>query len=239
MGSKEDESNRIYFERAGDQWKPRTIPPLLLGTPPKPDSLLASDAEYYLIYTIFNSWFGEDKFSTAYEQYSEEGIINDWSAFWIGSKEEENKRIYFDRAGEQWQIRAMSESSTSTPTTSPTSPSTFQIWEIVDETGHTATLTVDSKGNFIGSGWVGSTPSGTYDIPITNGVMSGTSMDFHTSASYDNGQGTISGIGSGTLNQQFPFAKSASGVWSGTISDPLGTRAFSIKWTATRKSEQQ
>ena len=206
-----------------------TLPP---GTPAKPISLLASDAEYYLIYTTFENW-GFD-FNTLYEKYSNEGIINNWAWFWIGSEEDENKRIYFDRVGDQWKPRTIPVPLTSTP---PKPPSTVQIWEIVDEAGHTAILTVDSNGNFTGSGWVGKTPSGSYDIPITNGIMSGTSMSFHTSASYDGGQGTISGIGSGRLNEPFPFATSASGVWSGTISDPLGTRNFSVKWTATKVSD--
>ena len=130
----------------------------------------------------------------------------------------------------------MSEPLTYTPTTPPPT-STVQIWEIVDETGHTAILTVDSNGNFSGSGWTGITPTGTYDIPITNGVMSGTSMRFDANASYDGGQGNISGTGNGTLNEPFPLAQSASGTWSGTISDPLGTRNFSIRWTATRRPE--
>jgi len=186
---------------------------------------------------IYKSW-GWD-FNSHYESAAEKYLTQGSDTWWMGSREDENKRIHFERVGDQWKPRTISKSITSTPTTPPTPQSTVQIWEIVDETGHAATLTVDSNGNFSGSGWVGSTPSGTYDIPITNGVMSGTTMSFRTSASYESGQGTITGTGSGTLNEPFPFAKSASGVWSGTISDPLGTRNFSIKWTATIKSKQQ
>jgi len=237
IGSEEDESKRIYFDRVGDRWKPRAIPSIPAGTPPKPDSLLASDAEYYLIYTVFEDWFGEGSFFITYNKYSQEGLINNWTELWIGSEEDESKRIFFDRVGNQWEPRAVSESSTPTHTTPPSSTSGVQVWELVDENGHTAILTVDNNGNFTGSGWVGSTPSGTYDIPITNGVMSGDSMSFRTSASYDSGQGTISGTGRGTLNEPFPSATSASGIWSGTISDPLGTRNFSIKWTAKKVSE--
>ena len=113
----------------------------------------------------------------------------------------------------------------------------FQSWEIVDEDGHTATLSVDSSGNFTGSGWGGTAPGcADYDIPITNGRMSGTSMTFDANASYCSGQGTISGSGTGTLNASFPNATSATGTWSGTISDPLGSRTFTRSWTATKVS---
>ena len=115
---------------------------------------------------------------------------------------------------------------------------TVQTWEIVEETGQKAILTVDTNGNFTGSGWVGSTPSGSYDIPITDGRMSSTSMTFLTGATYDGKQGQISGNGSGTLNASFPHANSANGVWFGTISDPLGTRGFELSWTAQRISER-
>jgi hypothetical protein len=236
IGHEEDESKRIYFDRVGNQWKPRTVLSLPAGTPSKPDSLLASSAEYYFIYVVFEDWFGEGSFITTYNKYSQEGLTSNWSELWIGHVEDESKRIYFDRVEDQWKPRAVPEQSVPAQKTSPQSISAVQVWEIVDETGHIATLTVDASGSFTGSGWVGSTPLGTYDIPITNGVMSGTSMSFSTSASYDSGQGKISGTGSGTLNEAFPSANSASGVWTGTISDPLGIRNFSIKWTATKKS---
>jgi len=115
---------------------------------------------------------------------------------------------------------------------------TPQIWEIVEETGQKAILTIDTNGNFTGSGWAGSTPSGSYNIPITNGKMSGTSITFLAGATYDGGQGQISGNGNGTLNAAFPYANSANGVWSGNISDPLGTRGFELSWTAQRVSNK-
>jgi len=117
-----------------------------------------------------------------------------------------------------------------------TADQAFQTWIITDtESGQQATLTVDSLGNFTGSGWVGTAPgAGDYNIYITNGRMSGTSMTFQVSASYSGGQGTISGTGTGTLNASFPSATSASGTYSGTISDPLGDRNFSSPWMATR-----
>lgn len=119
-----------------------------------------------------------------------------------------------------------------------TGQETGQIWEIVDQFGQTATLTVDSFGYFSGSGWVGGGSAGIqpYDIGITNGRMSGTSMTFDASASYDAGAGSISAEGTGTLNAPFPNSVSASGIWSGSISDPLGTRTFSQTWTAGKIS---
>lgn len=115
---------------------------------------------------------------------------------------------------------------------------TVQIWELADQTGQVATLTVNNLGYFSGSGWVGGGSAGIqpYDIDITNGRMSSTSMTFDASASYDSGAGSISAHGIGTLNAPFPNSVSASGTWSGTISDPLGTRTFSQTWTATKIS---
>lgn len=114
---------------------------------------------------------------------------------------------------------------------------THQTWEIVEESGQIAILTMDSSGYFTGSGWSGEA-SGCpdYNIDIANGRMSGTSMTFDMSASYCSGDGSISGKGTGTLNSSFPKATSASGTIPGTISDPLGERSFNITWTATRVS---
>jgi len=114
-----------------------------------------------------------------------------------------------------------------------------QIWEIIDDqSGQTATLTVDSSGYFTGSGWVGGGSAGipSYNIYINNGRMYSTSMTFDAYASYNNGDGSISATGSGTLNANFPSATSASGTWSGTISDPLGDRTFTNTWQGTRIS---
>ena len=69
----------------------------------KPASLLASDAEYLLIYTTFENW-GLD-FIDTFEEYSKEGLINNWPRFWIGSGDDENKRITFDRVGDKWKPR--------------------------------------------------------------------------------------------------------------------------------------
>ena len=106
-------------------------------------------------------------------------------------------------------------------------------WQIVSE-GQTAVITVDAQGNFSGSGWVMRTPKGKYPLPITNGRMSGTSMTFKFSGSWDS-EGSTSGSGSGTLNAPFPSATSASGSVSGTVSHPhLGTSTFNNPLTATR-----
>lgn len=108
-----------------------------------------------------------------------------------------------------------------------------QTWQIVSEYGDTATLTVDSSGNFTGSGWVGSAPGlPDYNIYITNGRMSGTSMTFEMTSSYSGGQ--LNGTGYGELNASFPGATSAFGSSEGIISDPLGTRDFYFQWDAWR-----
>ena len=71
----------------------------------KPASLLASDAEWHLIYTTFENW-GFD-FIDTFEEYSKEGLINNWPRFWIGSEDDENKRITFDRVGDKWKPRTI------------------------------------------------------------------------------------------------------------------------------------
>jgi hypothetical protein len=111
-----------------------------------------------------------------------------------------------------------------------------QTWTITTDSGHTATLTVDSSGSFTGYGWTGSTTSGSYSIPITDGSMYGTTMTFTANATYDGGQGTINETGHGTMNASFPDATYATGTCDYTISDPLGTRSGSLSWTATRIS---
>ena len=116
--------------------------------------------------------------------------------------------------------------------------STFQTWEMVATTeggSYSGTLNVQSDGDFTSSGFTGSTPSGSYPIDV-EGLMSGTSVSLTITAYYDSGNGQIYGSGDGTLNAKFPSATYASGTISGTISDPLGARSFSMSWTATRTS---
>ena len=71
----------------------------------KPASLLASNAEFLLIDTTFENW-GFD-FIATFEEYSKEGLINNWPRFWIGSGDDENKRITFDRVGDKWKPRTI------------------------------------------------------------------------------------------------------------------------------------
>jgi hypothetical protein len=66
--------------------------------------------------------------------------------------------------------------------------------------------------------------------------MYGGEMSVYESASYDGGSGYISGSGTGSLNADFPYATYASGSIDGYISDPLGTRDFSMSFTATKTS---
>jgi len=113
-----------------------------------------------------------------------------------------------------------------------------QTWRIVSvSSGWTATVTVNSSGNFTISGLTGYAAGiGNYTINITNGSMSGTTMSFNVSATY--GSGSLTGTYIGTLNAGFPNATSASnGTATGTIIDPLtpGGRALSDSWTATKQ----
>lgn len=124
-----------------------------------------------------------------------------------------------------------------TVTQAGTTLPTAQTWSIISvSSGQTATAHVDNAGNFTATGWVGNAPGcGTYPIDINNGKMSGTSMTWAMSASYCGGAGTITGSCTGTLDAAFPNATAGAGTCSGTISDPLGTRAFNDTWAATRQ----
>lgn len=124
------------------------------------------------------------------------------------------------------------------PTHTVAAQSTFQTWNMVvtSESGsHSGTLNVLSTGDFTSTGFTGSSSQGSYDISEV-GTMSGTSITFTETASYDGGNGYIYGTGDGTLNAAFPYATSASGTISGTISDPLGDRSYSLSFTATKTS---
>jgi hypothetical protein len=116
--------------------------------------------------------------------------------------------------------------------------SAFQTWNMVVISGsgsHSGTLNVLSTGDFTSSGFTGSTSQGTYDISI-EGYMSGSTISFTETASYDGGNGYIYASGDGSLNSDFPSATYASGTMSGTITDPYGERSFSMDWTATKTS---
>jgi len=73
--------------------------------PPKPDGLLTSDDDYYRLWTTFYSWGAN--FNTLYDTYSEEGLTKNWDWFWIGSDDDDNKRVYFDRVGDKWRPRSI------------------------------------------------------------------------------------------------------------------------------------
>lgn len=117
--------------------------------------------------------------------------------------------------------------------------SNFQTWQMVmtTESGtYTGTLNVQSNGDFTSSGFTGRTSEGTYPINI-EGYMSGSSVTFTETATYDHGQGQIYATCSdGRLNAPFPSATSAQGTIYGTITDPLGSRSFTMSWTATKTS---
>ncbi len=107
-----------------------------------------------------------------------------------------------------------------------------QTW-VMTSGGQSATLTVDTSGNFTGSGWMVSDPHGcTFPLLITSGHMSGTSMNFSASGA---GCGiTESGSGSGALDASFPGARSASGSMTIHITTPIGNEDVTGDWQATR-----
>ena len=79
--------------------------PLQSEIPPKPDSLLCSDSDYYILYDTFKKW-GYD-FNALYETYSKKKLTEDSNTLWIGSSCNENQRAFFDRIGSQWKPRAI------------------------------------------------------------------------------------------------------------------------------------
>jgi len=73
-------------------------------------------------------------------------------------------------------------------------------------------------------------------MPIEDGVMQNISITFKFGASYCAGDGAIVADCSGVLNKYHPGASSATGTCFGTISDPLGTRDFTLPWTGIKTS---
>ncbi len=69
----------------------------------KPDTLLCTDEEYEILRAVYESW-GYD-FLVGYYKYSQMAFDNNWDWFWMGSDEDESRRLIFDRVGNMWQPR--------------------------------------------------------------------------------------------------------------------------------------
>ena len=93
LGSSEEDL-WIYFKRVGDSWEP-------FYPPPKPENLLASDAEYQDLWETFARW-GLD-FYSLFTSYSQQGVTEGWTSMWLGSDQDETHRAYFTRVGDNWQ----------------------------------------------------------------------------------------------------------------------------------------
>jgi len=68
--------------------------------PEKPVSLLASDAEYYALYTTYTKW-GKD-FIEHYYKYTKNAEAEGWTSMWFGSARDEERRLHFERVGDKW-----------------------------------------------------------------------------------------------------------------------------------------
>jgi len=108
-----------------------------------------------------------------------------------------------------------------------------QTW-LITAGGQIATLTVDSSGNFTGSGWMVSVPDGSFPLNITNGEMSGNSIIFSVSGS---GFGvTENGTGTGTFSDApYPFGWVAIGTVIINVTSPLGSFVDTEDWVAVRQ----
>ena len=84
----------IYFKLVGDSWEP-------YYPPPKPENLLASDAEYQDLWEKFTRWSMD--FYSLFATYSQQGIAEGWNSMWLGSNQDETRRVYFTRVEDSWQ----------------------------------------------------------------------------------------------------------------------------------------
>lgn len=95
----------------------KTILPLPASVAPKPDNLLASNAEYFLLYSVFSEW--GLIFNQTFADYTQQGLTNNWTSIWIGSSTDENHRSHFNRVGDNWQPKSLP----SLPSSIPAKPS--------------------------------------------------------------------------------------------------------------------
>jgi hypothetical protein len=84
---------------------PSSVLPLPTGTPTKPENLLANDAEYFLIYTVYNNW-GYD-FASSFAKYSQNAVNNTWTTWWMGNTSNEQQRLNFSLVDDKWKPDSM------------------------------------------------------------------------------------------------------------------------------------
>jgi len=102
IGLTEDENSRLHFDRAGDNWKPSSMPPLPSSISAKPFNLSASYADYLLMYTTYNNW-GYD-FISAFSKFSSNAVANKWTSWWMGSEANAEMRLNFHAVGDKWML---------------------------------------------------------------------------------------------------------------------------------------
>jgi hypothetical protein len=86
--------------------------------PRKPESLAATDAEYFLIYITYQNW-GWD-FANRYNSSSSKYLADKSTSWWIGSTDDDNKRLNFERTDSQWRIKSLPPLPANTPPKPPT-----------------------------------------------------------------------------------------------------------------------
>ncbi|MFC1966569.1 hypothetical protein ACFLWI_06490 [Chloroflexota bacterium] len=73
--------------------------------PRKPESLAVSEAEYFLIYVTYANW-GWD-FTTRYNSAAAKFLAANSTSWWMGNTDDENKRLNYTKAGNQWIIELL------------------------------------------------------------------------------------------------------------------------------------
>jgi len=84
----------VFFNRVDDSWEPYYMPP-------KPENLLASDAEYKELWETFAKWALD--FNELFASESQRGVAEGEDYIWVGSSSDETRREYFARVGDDWQ----------------------------------------------------------------------------------------------------------------------------------------
>ena len=79
---------------------------------------MASDADYFLIYMTYQNW-GWD-FTSRYDSLAAKYLADNSTSWWMGSTDDENKRLRFERKDNQWTIESLPPLPADTPPKPPT-----------------------------------------------------------------------------------------------------------------------